>query len=769
MTVSTNETFIRRLYEITHNYHLGFETQIEQLLFMGLERFNLDIGILAKIENNEYIVKHCVVPKEVEIIPGFTFDLGNTLCQITLESNGPVSLEHIGEHDNYVAHPAYKSGGLESYIGIPIKLNGVLYGTLNFSSPTPYERKFTDSDIYTLQLMASWIEGELIRRDQEKLVNERTHDLTTVNAKLKAEIVIRERIERELVDKEANLKEAQRIANLGSWHLDLASDKVVWSEELYNMYGFDLSDRLPTYSEHHLLFTPESWEKLSTALPKTIETGIPYELELETVNKNGINGWMWVRGEAKRDEKGNIVTLHGIAQNITERKRVEKQLKRIAHFDLLTNMPNRVLLADRLNHAMVQCKRRKLSLAVAFMDLDGFKAVNDRYGHAIGDELLVEVSQRMNLALREGDTLSRIGGDEFIAVMIDLENTEDCEPVLKRLLHAAAMPVILGDAQIQVSASIGVSLYPQDYVDADLLIRHADQAMYVAKQTGKNRYHIFDIAQDNIRNSHGQSIGDIRAALDKGEFVLHYQPKVNMHTGEVIGVEALIRWQHPDRGLIPPLAFLPAIEGHAVSLSLGEWVMDAALSQIHQWRSIGVKLPVSVNISAYELQQINFTSRLSELLKAYPEVPPSCLELEILETGALQDICQVSETMNACYRLGVRFSLDDFGTGYSSLTYLKRLPAQMIKIDQSFVRDMLEDADDLAIVEGVVGLAKSFRREVIAEGVETIAHGVALLQLGCELAQGYGIARPMPAADIPDWVLNWKADDSWKMVRVKTD
>jgi EAL domain-containing protein (putative c-di-GMP-specific phosphodiesterase class I) len=250
--------------------------------------------------------------------------------------------------------------------------------------------------------------------------------------------------------------------------------------------------------------------------------------------------------------------------------------------------------------------------------------------------------------------------------------------------------------------------------------------------------------------------------LDRLEFVLHYQPKVNMHTSEVIGVEALIRWQHPVRGLVPPLDFLPAIEGHTVSLELGEWVIDTALSQINQWRSIGIHLPISVNISAYQLQQDNFITRLEGLLAAHSDVNPHDLELEILETSALSDISQVSATMNACHELGVRFAIDDFGTGYSSLTYLRRLPAHMIKIDQSFVRDMLEDADDLAIIKGVVELAKAFHREVIAEGVETIEHGVALLKLGCELAQGYGIARPMPSGDIPEWISSWKADDSWQ-------
>lgn len=624
----------------------------------------------------------------------------------------------------------------------------------------PFKVLGTVQDITERRLVEKELDEH--RNHLEVLVKERTHDLTSVNERLQTEIVRREEIELELVDKKANLEEAQRIANLGSWHLDIASDKIVWSEGLYNMYCFDPNQPAPPYTEKHKLFTPESRHKLSTTIPKTINSGVPYELELEIMRKDGENGWIWVRGEAIRNDKGDIISIHVVSQDITERKRAEEQLERIAHYDLLTNMPNRVLLADRLNQAMLQCKRREQTLAVAFMDLDGFKAVNDLYGHNVGDELLVKLSQRMEEALREGDTLARIGGDEFIAVMVGLECIEDSKPVLKRLLKAAAEPVNLDDAVIQVSASIGVSLYPQDHVNADLLMRHADQAMYVAKQEGKNRYHFFDTAQDNANKTLGQSISEILTALHRREFVLHYQPKVNMYTGEVIGVEALIRWQHPVRGLIPPVEFLPAIEGHAVSLELGEWVVDTALSQISQWQSIGVNLPISVNISAHQLQQVNFTTRLAALLAGHSDVPSNCLELEILETSALQDISQVSETMNACHNLGVRFALDDFGTGYSSLTYLKRLPAHMIKIDQSFVRDMLVDADDLAIIEGVVGLAKTFRRDVIAEGVETIAHGVALLQLGCELAQGYGIARPMPAGDIPRWVSDWKADGSWK-------
>jgi predicted signal transduction protein with EAL and GGDEF domain len=367
----------------------------------------------------------------------------------------------------------------------------------------------------------------------------------------------------------------------------------------------------------------------------------------------------------------------------------------------------------------------------------------------------------MNEVLREGDTLARIGGDEFIAVMADLKTFEECECVLKRLLNAASSPVTISNKSVQVSVSIGITMYPNDDVDADQLIRHADQAMYIAKQSGKNSYHLFDTAQDNAINIQRKNVDNIRLALEQNEFVLHYQPKVNMRTGEVIGAEGLIRWLHPVTGMIPPLSFLPSIEGHNISIDIGEWVIESALIQIKEWANIGINLPISVNISAYQLQQTNFTERLASLLAAHPEVEPNLLELEILETSALQDTTLVSETMNACKDLGVRFAIDDFGTGYSSLTYLKRLPAYMIKIDQSFVRDMLEDNDDLAIVSGVVGLAKTFQRKVIAEGVETQEHGVALLALGCELAQGYGIARPMDANDIPKWLSNWKTPDSW--------
>ncbi|MBY0466084.1 MAG: EAL domain-containing protein, partial [Burkholderiales bacterium] len=463
-----------------------------------------------------------------------------------------------------------------------------------------------------------------------------------------------------------------------------------------------------------------------------------------------------------RNAAGQPEQYVALFSDITTHKTHQSQLEHIAHFDALTNLPNRVLLSDRMHQAMAQTLRRGLMLAMAYIDLDGFKRINDQHGHEVGDQVLVALAQRMKPILREGDSLARLGGDEFAAVLVDLPTVADSVPMLTRLLDAAAQPVVLGELTLQVSASIGVTFYPQaDEVDADQLLRQADQAMYQAKLAGKNRYHVFDSEQDRTVRGHHESLDRIRQALARNEFVLHYQPKVNMRTGQVVGAEALIRWQHPERGLLPPAVFLPVIEDHPLSIDVGDWVINTALAQVAQWRAAGLQLPVSVNIGARQLQDSQFVSKLATQLAAFPDVPPTDLELELLETSALADVVRVSKVIEACKHLGVHFSLDDFGTGYSSLTYLKRLPVGLLKIDQSFVRDMLDDPDDLAILQGVLGLARAFGRRVVAEGVETIEHGEMLLQLGCEHAQGYGVARPMPADRLAAWAADWQPDALW--------
>ena len=495
---------------------------------------------------------------------------------------------------------------------------------------------------------------------------------------------------------------------------------------------------------------------------RTITSGQTWSGDFHNRRKDGTLFWEHATISPIFDEQGVLIHFVAVKEDITQRKEHQRQLEHIAHYDVLTSMPNRALLADRLGQAMAQALRRGQQLAVAYLDLDGFKAINDKHGHAAGDQLLITVAARMKQALREVDTLARIGGDEFVVVLVDLENAATSEPMLTRLLAAAAMPVQFGDLLLRVSASLGVTFYPQTQdMEADQLLRQADHAMYQAKVSGKNRYHVFDAAQDNSLRDHHESLENIRQALCNAEFVLHYQPKVNMRTGVVIGAEALIRWQHPQRGLLPPASFLPLIEDHPLAIDIGEWVIHTAISQLQAWQEDGLKLSVSVNIGALQLQQTDFVARLRAILAAHPNVKPGDLEFEVLETSALEDLEHISGVMEACRTMGVTFALDDFGTGYSSLTYLKRLPVALLKIDQSFVRDILIDPDDAAIAKMVIALAESLGLAVIAEGVETVAHGALLLQLGCKLAQGYGIARPMPAAALPGWAATWRPDPEW--------
>jgi diguanylate cyclase (GGDEF)-like protein/PAS domain S-box-containing protein len=504
--------------------------------------------------------------------------------------------------------------------------------------------------------------------------------------------------------------------------------------------------------------SPEFYEaRQHTLLEKAFWNG-----EMWNKRKNGEVYLAMQAISAVRDITGKTQHYVSLFTDITKSKAHQQQLEHAANYDALTNLPNRVLLADRLPITLLQCQRHSKMLAVVYIDLDGFKQVNDTYGHDMGDKLLVSISQHMKDALRECDTLARIGGDEFVAVLDDLETPNDCKPILKRLLKATSQTISLGDVLLNVSASMGVAISPKNGSNADLLIREADKAMYVAKESGKNSYHFFDEHASTETRILYENLNAVRHALAQDQFVLHYQPKINMRTLKVVGMEALIRWRHPEKGLLEPSQFLPFIENHPIRIELGTWIINRVLTQISQWNAQGLDFPVSVNVAAYQLHDIHFYEQLTTALDAHKNVQPGQLELEILETSGLDKMAQVSALISACKKLGVNFSLDDFGTGYSSLSHLKNLPADSLKIDQSFVQDMLTNPDDLAIVQGIISLAQVFGRSVIAEGVESAAHANKLLSMNCEIGQGYGIARPMPPADLPAWVKSWHANPIWK-------
>ena len=466
---------------------------------------------------------------------------------------------------------------------------------------------------------------------------------------------------------------------------------------------------------------------------------------------------------AVRNSRNETTHYVAIYTDISALRESQRQLEYLAYHDALTQLPNRVLLADRIRQAMMSAKRRNTLIAVGFADLDHFKPVNDTYGHEVGDMLLVEVAARFRNTMREGDTVARLGGDEFALLLGDLNSPQEAEAILQRLLAVVAQPYDLpGGIKASISVSIGYTVVPFDACDPDSLLRHADQAMYQAKLEGRNKIHCFDMATDRAVKDRQESASRLRQAMNGGELRLFYQPKVDMRRGVVVGVEALVRWLHPERGLLLPGEFLGPLGEHRLLADIGDWVIHEALTQMRLWKKKGLKVAVSVNISPNHLMRPDFVQRLQQLLAEFPDIDPRYLEFEILESAALDDVLHVSRLIGQCRELGVEFALDDFGTGYSSLLYLKRLPARTLKVDQSFVRDILDTPEGAETMAGIVTLAGAFRRRVVAEGLESIEQGIALLRLRCDIVQGYGIARPMPADDLLSWVSTYSPDPAWK-------
>ena len=515
--------------------------------------------------------------------------------------------------------------------------------------------------------------------------------------------------------------------------------------------------------DHRLLNSGLHPDEFFATLWRTIALGNVWKGELCNRARDGSLYWVESTLLPVLDKAtGRVHRYVSIGFNTSEQRQLLHSLQwRVGH-DVLTGLPNRAFLSDLLDQALDCSRIEEVPLAVCMLDLDGFKAVNDGYGHASGDLLLVEVAKRLRSIVRGEDVVARLAGDEFVLILRYVHDVAELRAALNRVLGVISAAYSIQGKDIHVYASIGVTLFPQDNEDAETLLRHADQAMYVAKQSGRNRFHLFDVVRDReVRATH-QTVARVRQALLDNELCLHFQPKVNMRGGVVVGFEALLRWEHPEKGVVPPREFLPLVEETDLIVDIGEWVIDQVLAQLSRWQAVGQRWPVSVNIAARHFQRTDFFDRLKQVLERHARVAPHLLDLEIVESMAIENIQHVTTCLQACQALGVRFSLGDFGTGYSSLSYLKRLNTQTIKIDKSFVRDILHDRDDLALTTAVIGLARAFGREVIAEGVQSLEHGQLLLSLGCEVAQGYFIARPMPASEVPGWVADFVAPSQWQ-------
>ena len=454
-----------------------------------------------------------------------------------------------------------------------------------------------------------------------------------------------------------------------------------------------------------------------------------------------------------RDGEGRLVRRAGVIQDVTERKAQEARIEHLAYHDSLTGLPNRAMLMDRLGQALSQAQRLDQQVAVLFIDLDRFKIVNDSLGHPVGDQLLQEIARRLRASLRDNDTVARVGGDEFQVVVGNVAGASDAARIAEKLMRVLGEPFVLEGQELHVTASLGVSLFPRDGASGELLLKYADIALYEAKGEGRNAYRFFSPEMNAQAHGRLRLENDLRRAVERHELELHYQPQLDLGTGEVCAVEALVRWRHPVRGLVLPNAFIPMAEETGLVMGIGEWVLNEACRQVAQWQREGLAdnlspLRVAVNISARQLQRPGLDGAVRRAL-ALSGLPADCLELEITESSVMLDPSHAQSVLQSLRELGVQLSIDDFGTGYSSLAYLKRLPLDRLKIDRSFIGGIPSDSDDAAIVETIIVMTHKLGLRVIAEGVETLEQQLQLVRQGCDEMQGFLLAHPVPADELP--------------------
>ncbi|HUP30390.1 MAG TPA: EAL domain-containing protein, partial [Usitatibacter sp.] len=491
----------------------------------------------------------------------------------------------------------------------------------------------------------------------------------------------------------------------------------------------------------------EDRELFDATLRHAIKKGTDFQIDYRVVWPDGSVHWVANRGQVHRVPGGRAQRVIGVAMDITDRKLAEQRIVHMAHHDALTGLPNRVLLRDRIQQAIAQAHRAGSQLAVLFIDLDRFKTINDSLGHQLGDRLLQSVASRILVCVREGDTVARVGGDEFVIVIPDLATAADASTVCAKILEVLTNAFHLHGTDLHVAASIGIALYPNDGADAETLMRNADTAMYHAKDSGRANFQFFTPHMNVAAQQRLLLENSLRRALEDNEFEVHYQPLYDLRDRSITGFEALLRWFPPGADPIPPSEFISTAEESGLIVPIGDFVIREALRQARAWQAPGRSLFIAVNVSANQLSRPNFVDRLRRTIQEVG-IDPALVELEVTEGVIIEGAGEAREAIDQIAALGVGIAIDDFGTGYSGLAYLKRLPIDTVKIDQSFVRDLTVDPDDAAIVTAIVAMARSLGVDVVAEGVETEEQLAELQRLGCHRAQGYLLARPMPAAAI---------------------
>ena len=560
-----------------------------------------------------------------------------------------------------------------------------------------------------------------------------------------------------LLRSEARLGLAQRIAKIGNWEWRPDTNQFSASADLCRLMGIRSQDFAGTFDAFIQFVHAEDRDHVEEALKGILTRRVPCDIDHRLVLPNGAEVTVNLHAEAVFDDQMKALSIVGTAQDITDRKQYEREIHRLAYFDSLTGLPNRVLFKDRIAQALVHATRYHTTLATLFLDLDRFKVINDTLGHNIGDLLLKSVADRLTESVRHSDSVSRpvdkeenysfarLGGDEFTVLLTNLRDVQDAGRVARRIVESLAQPFSIEGREIFVTVSVGIAIFPGDGDSVDALLKNADSAMYHAKEQGRNNFQFYSGSLNAAANERLILEGELRHAIEREEFVVYYQPQIDLRTSSIVGAEALVRWQHPRQGLLPPAEFLPAAMDTGLIRTIDEWVLRTACRQNQAWQERGL-MPVRMafNVS-HSLFHCNSLLSVVEEALSQTGLAPACLELELTESIAMRNVDASIIMLTALKTMGVQLSIDDFGTGYSSLSYLQRLPINMVKIDQSFIQEILTPARPVPIVRAIIAMAHSLGLSVLAEGVEQEVQRQILLEQGCDQAQGYLFGRPMPA------------------------
>jgi diguanylate cyclase (GGDEF)-like protein/PAS domain S-box-containing protein len=557
----------------------------------------------------------------------------------------------------------------------------------------------------------------------------------------------------DLQQNERRLSNAQRIGEMGDWEWNLADDRVTASAQAWRIFGHAQPLASTASAEFFVTVHDGDRERWQAAIERVRTLREAFSIELRVRPTGAVRH---VHQQVEVIEAGAAgFRLAGAVHDITRRKDAEEQIRRLAYYDPLTGLPNRLSFTEQLGRALSQAERQDGRIATMFVDLDNFKRVNDTLGHRAGDKLLREASARLSAVLRSHDavarmgadggdnTIARLGGDEFIVLLTDVRQEQDAARAARRLVETLSEPFMIDGNEIFCGGSVGVAIYPEDGADVDTLLMNADTAMYRAKAHGRGGYQLYDKAMNESALDHLRMETRLRRAIERNEFVLHYQPRIDVVGGSIVGAEALIRWQHPERGLLQPADFIPLVEQAGLVIQVGEWALEKACAQSAKWQKMGLRaVPVAVNLASTHLRETGLPGLVARALQRHG-VAAHCLEIEVTESILLADPELAVRVATELSEMGVQLSIDDFGTGYSSMGYLKRLPLAALKIDRSFVRDLDTDPEDEAIVAAIIALARSLKLKVVAEGVETAAQLALLQSMRCDEYQGFLNSRAL--------------------------